>query len=196
MIFGEYIAHDPAVPLQLFRHHGRQDWTGEGDVMVANLARTMRLAGEPNYMVWWRISGPERVDAWEAYFRSPEGRLYQAETPVTQAVRFLRNGLYDEVIGEGQVPLGLHLVEHFDTDDVSAAELKRLFEARAKAAPAGRLRHVLKRVGKVAPDPGGMALWTFDSHKAAEPFLRQPPAAHGLAITAAGLYRNFGDDIV
>lgn len=196
MIFGEYIAHDPSVPLQLFRHHGRQDWTGDGDVMVANLARTMRLAGEPNYLVWWRISGPERVDAWEAYFRTPEGRLYQAETPVTHAVRFLRNGLYDEVIGDGQVPKGLHLVEHFDADEISAAELKRLFEARAKAAPAGRLLHVLKRVGKIAPDPGGMALWTFDSHKAAEPFLRHAPPASGLTITAAGLYRNFGDDIV
>ena len=41
MIFGEYIAHDPAVPLQLFRHHGRQDWTGDGDVM----ARIKELTG-------------------------------------------------------------------------------------------------------------------------------------------------------
>ena len=41
-----------------------------------------------------------------------------------------------------------------------------------------------------------MALWTFDSHKAAEPFLRHAPPASGLTITAAGLYRNFGDDIV
>ena len=196
MIFGEYIAHDPAVPLQLFRHHGRQDWTGDGDVMVANLARTMRLAGEPNYMVWWRISGPERVDAWEAYFRTPEGRLYQAETAVTHAVQFLRNGLYDEVIGDGQVPPGLHLVEHFDADGLTAGELKDLLEERAARAPCGRLLHVLKRVGKIAPDPGSMALWTFDSHKAAEPFLREPPSAQDIAITATGLYRNFGDDIV
>ncbi len=58
MIFGEYLAHDPATPLQLFRHHGRQDWVGDGDLMIANLARTMRLAPVPHYMVWWRINGP------------------------------------------------------------------------------------------------------------------------------------------
>lgn len=196
MIFGEYLAHDPATPVPLFRHHGRQDWTGSGDVMVANLGRTMRLAAVPHYLVWWRIKGPDRIDEWEAYFRTMEGRLYQADTAVTHAVRFLQNGLYDEVIGEGTVPSGLHLIEFFPSDGIASTELKQLFEARAREAQAGRLLHVLKRVGLIAPDPGGMALWTFASHKAAEPFLRAPPSARGLAVTAAGLYRNFGEDII
>ena len=194
MIFAEYIERPPGTPLHLFRHHGRQDWVADGDVMVANLARTMRLAGEPHFMCWWRIKGIERVDEWEAHFRTPEGRLYQAETPVTSAVNFTRNGLYDEVIGEGKVPVGLHLLELFDADHFAAADLRRLFEARAKSAPAGRLLHVLKRIGKLAADPGSMALWTFDSYAAAEPFLRAKPPAD-LPITAAGLYRNFGDEI-
>ena len=194
MIFGEYIERPPGTPLHLFRHHGRQDWVADGDVMVANLARTMRLSGEPHVTCWWRIKGLARVDEWEAHFRTPEGRLYQAETPVTAAVNFTRNGLYDEVIGEGKVPVGLHLLELFDADAIAAADLRKLFEARAKSAPAGRLLHVLKRIGKLAADPGSMALWTFDSYAAAEPSLRAKPPAD-LPITAAGLYRNFGDEI-
>ncbi len=195
MIFGEYIERDPAIPIQLFRHHGRQDWVGDGDVMVANLGRTMRLSGEPHYMVWWRIKGVDRIDEWEAHFRSPEGRLYQAETPVTHAVRFARNGLYDEVIGVDALPSGLHLIEFFDADGIAAGELRRLCEARAKAAPAGRLVAVLKRIGKLAPDPGSMAVWTFASYLAAEPFLRSAPDTPGLPIVSAGLYRNFGEEI-
>ena len=194
MIFGEYIERPPGTPLHLFRHHGRQDWQADGDVMVANLARTMRLSGEPHCLCWWRIKGIERVDEWEAHFRTPEGRLYQAETPVTAAVNFTRNGLYDEVIGEGKVPAGLHLLELFDADAIARPDLRKLFEARAKTVPAGHLLYVLKRIGQLAPGPGSMALWTFDSYAAAEPFIRQPPAA-GLPITTAGLYRNFGDEI-
>jgi hypothetical protein len=195
MIFGEYIAHDPSVPPQLFRHHGRQDWAGEGDVMVANLARTMRLSGEPTHFVWWRIPGIARIDEWEAFFRTKEGRLYTAETPVTHAVRFLRNGIYDEVIAADVLPSGLHLVELLDGDGASADDLKRIFDERARAAPSGRLLFLLKRLGQMAPDPGSVALWTFESYAAAEPFLRSPPAAGGLRIVSSGFYRRFGEDI-
>ena len=44
MIFTEYIEHDRAMPFQIFRKLGHQDWTGEGDRMIANLGRTQRLA--------------------------------------------------------------------------------------------------------------------------------------------------------
>ncbi len=76
----------------------------------------------PHYMVWWRIDGLSRIDEWEAYFRTPEGRLYQAETPVTHAVRFLQNGVFDEVIGGDASPLppGLHLVEYFSSSTIEA----------------------------------------------------------------------------
>jgi hypothetical protein len=195
MIFGEYIGHDAAVPVQLYRHHGRQDWTGEGDVMVANLARTMRLSGEPTHLVWWRIQSLKRLDEWEEFFRSKEGRLYTAESPVAHAVRFLRNGIYDEVIAQKELPSGLHLVELFDGDDRSAEELKRIFKERTRAAPSGKLLFVLKRLALIAPDPGCIALWTFRSYVEAEPFLRAPPSAGGLRIASAGLYRRFGEEI-
>jgi hypothetical protein len=54
---------------------------------------------------------------------------------------------------------------------------------------------VIKRLGLMAPDPGGIALWTFDSYVAAEGFLRAKAPTGPVTIRSAGLYRNFGDDI-
>lgn len=194
MIFAEYIARDPAVPLEVFRHHGRQDWVAEGDVMVANLGRTMKLGPEPHYMCWWQIHSIARMDEWEAHFRTPEGRLYAAESPVPRAMRFPQAGLYDAVLGSGAVAPGLHLVEFFDSDAHEAAALAEAFGRRAAASPDARLAYVLRRLPLIGPDPGGLALWSFDSYAAAEPFLRRPRGG-AVTITAAGLYRNFGDDI-
>ncbi len=196
MIFAEYIDRDRAVPWEIFRHHGRQDWVSDEDVMVANLGRTMRLAPQPHYMCWWRIGSIARVDAWEAHFRTPEGRLYMADTPVSRALHFFRCGLYDEILGDGRpVPSGLHLVEFFAADGAEPAALRRHFEARARCAPSGRLVYVLKRLGLMAPDPGGMALWTFSSYGEAEPFLRAPHDHGPAPLKEAGFYRNFGEDI-
>jgi hypothetical protein len=196
MIFAEYIERDRAMPLEIFRHHGRQDWVSDEDVMVANLGRTMRLAPVPHYMCWWKIASIARMDAWEAHFRTPAGQLYAAHTPVSRALNFTRCGLYDEIVGDGTpVPPGLHLVEFFTADGVSPAELGRHFERRAAAATAGRLVYVINRLGLLAPDPGGMALWSFDSYVAAEPFLRARHDHGPAPVVEAGLYRNFGDDI-
>jgi len=122
MIFAEYIARDRNVPWELFRHHGRQDWASDQDVMVANLARTMKIGPQPHYMCWWRIKSIARMDEWEDYFRSSEGRLYLSESPTGKALHFQRCGLYDEIIGHGEVPSGLHLVEFFAAPGQSSSD--------------------------------------------------------------------------
>jgi hypothetical protein len=195
MIFLEYIERDRAFPLELFRHHGGQDWSSPEDRKIANLARTMRLAPVPHYMCWWQIKSIARVDAWEAFFRTTDGRLYTAESPTSKVLNFTRNALYDEIVGAGPVPAGLHLAEFFSGDEASAEETRGYFESRASAAATGRLTYVLKRIGLLAPDPGGIALWTFADYVAAEPFLRTPRPKGVVRVVEAGLYRNFGDDI-
>ena len=195
MIYAEYIDRDRSMPWEIFRHHGRQDWVSDQDVMVANLGRTMRLAPAPHYMCWWQIRSIARMDDWEDHFRRPEGQLYLAGSPVGKALNFLRSGLYDEIIGEGQVPSGLHLVEFFAADDIEADQLRSHFSRRAQGIPSGRLTYVINRLGRLAPDPGGMALWTFGSYVEAEPFLRRRHDHGPVRMVAAGLYRNFGDDI-
>lgn len=192
MIYAEFIARDRAFPLEMFRHFGRQDWQSEKDLMVANIARTMKVGPAPQAMCWWRISGFDRMDEWEAHFRTPEGRLYTAESPVAKALDFYRCGLYDVLAGDGIVPPALHLVEFFDPTGQEADALHAAFAPRQ--SDAGRLIYLLKRVGMLGPEPGGIALWSFASYAAAETFLRtMPPSA--CAVRDVGLYRNFGDEI-
>jgi len=54
---------------------------------------------------------------------------------------------------------------------------------------------VIKRIGRLASDPGGMALWTFDNYAQAEPFIRETPSADNVTIVSTGIYRNFGEEI-
>ena len=127
-------------------------------------------------MCWWEIEGFARLDEWEAHFRTPEGRLYTAETPVSRAMHFTRNGLYDEIIGEGPVPQGLHLIEFFDAAGHSELAIARLFREPQSSGNAGHSSlYVINRIGLLAPDPGGMALWTFANYVAAEAFIRAKP---------------------
>jgi hypothetical protein len=195
MIFLEYIERDRDFPLELFRHHGGQDWSSPEDRKVANLARTMRLAPVPHYMCWWQIKSIARIDEWEAFFRTADGRLYTAGSVASKVLNFTRNGIYDEVVGDGPVPSGLHVAEFFDADEMGLKEARDYFQDRAAGAPAGRLTYVLKRIGLMAPDPGGIALWTFADYVEAEPFLRLPRPRGALRIREAGFYRNFGEDI-
>jgi hypothetical protein len=110
-------------------------------------------------------------------------------------MNFYRCGLYDEIIGKGSLPGGLHLVEFFAADEAPDAELAGWFQERARAEGSGRLGHVIRRVGLTGPDPGGMAVWTFKTYVEAEPFLRRRPKGGPARLVDIGLYRNFGEDI-
>jgi hypothetical protein len=195
MIFAEYIARDRSIALEIFRHLGHQDWASDEDERVLNIGRTMKIGPEPHYMCWWRIKSMVRMDGWEDYFRTAEGRRYAQSSPVPRAMNFYRCGLYDEIIGQGQLPGGLHLVEFFAGDEAPGAELADWFRERAHANGAGRLGHVIRRIGLAGPEPGGMAVWTFQTYVEVEPFLRQRPRGGPAKLVELGFYRNFGEDI-
>jgi hypothetical protein len=144
-------------------------------------------------MCWWRIKSIARMDEWEGYFRTAEGKHYAATSPVPRALDFYQAGLYDEIVGDGTVPDGLHLVEFFAADDAETAELRDYFQRRFGGS--GRLTYVVRRLGLMAPDPGGMAIWTFEDYASAEGFMRAKAPPGPVKVVSAGLYRNFGDDI-
>ncbi len=194
LMFVEYIGRPHGVPIDLFHSHAQQDWPASEDVVVANLARMNKLGPEPHYMCWWGIKSLARVDEWRAYYNSEAGRLHLAESGDAKVLDFQQHGLFDIVHGSGVVGGGLHIAEFFDADHLPNAAIADAFNTRAVSAAPGRLAYVLQRLGLLAPDPGGIALWTFPSLAAAEPFLRAPLPRDGVTVSARGVYCPMGEE--
>lgn len=193
LMFVEYIARPHGVPMEIFHRHARQDWPAAEDVVVANLARMNKLGSEPHYMCWWGIGSLARIDEWHAYYTSEDGRRHLAESQDAKVLEFQRHGIFDVIIGEGPLEKGLHVVEFFESGERPTEEIARGFAERSASAGSGRLDYVLARLALLAPDPGGIALWTFPSLAAAEPFLRASRPTQ-LRITAQGIYRPMGEE--
>jgi hypothetical protein len=197
VIYAEYIEHDRFLPIQIFQHIGRQaGWSSTEDAKIANLGRAERLAPGPSVICLWRHRGLARMDEWEASFRTAEAIRDPAFQATRLGLHFVEAGLYDEVVGGPALGDGLHVVEFFAPDATfSDAAIGDHFRARAGRHDAAKLDFVLRRVGTVGPDPGGLALWTCAGYAAAEPLLRERHD-HALAPLRTGLYWNFDDALI
>jgi hypothetical protein len=198
VIYGEYIEHDRTLPIEIFQHIGHQSgWVSDVDVKVGNLGRAERIAPEPSVICLWRHPGMARMDEWEASFRTDESRRSPAFQATRLAIHFRRGALYDEIIGGPPLGEGLHYVEFFAAgEDISDEQTRDNFSKRAKQYPAGKLDFVLRRVGLLGPDPGGIAIWTFADYAAAEPIVRERHGGNPLRPLQAGLYYNFEDALI
>lgn len=198
MIFVEYIRRRPGIPDPIASYHASQDWASPEDVLFANLVRTMKLGPEPTQMCWWQISGFDRIDAWERYLKSEAGRLYRAESPVPLALDFYQFGMFDLVCGKQPAAGKLHIVEFFDVAALNPTALGRALETRRRRydSNAGiNLTAVITRIGKIGPNPGGIAVWSADTYTAAEPLLRDMDGHDSMHVADAGLYRVVGEEI-
>ena len=198
MIFAEFIERDRRMPLEIHRVFSKQDqWTGEGDEQVVNIARTKAIGPQPACLCCWRIKDISRMDEWEAYFQTAEFREDVVEWATYHALDFQRAGLYDEVIETAMPRDGLHFVEFFGAGEaVSDEEIHHHFRKRGKKHAAGRLNALLRRVGLLGPDPGGLAIWTFPDYVEMEGIAREVHGESPLRPNAVGLYRNVGQESI
>ena len=203
MIYIEFFERDRFMPLEIFRAMGdHAAWTDPTDSMFANLARTMRIGPHPANLAFWKCQGLERLDQWEAYFRSDEGMRDVHEQASLRTLHLKNAGCYDEVV-EGPSPSdGLQYVEFFDfTPEVSSERIAEHFNARARShsqsdIPA-TLNIVLRRIGLLGPDHiGDLAVWTVPSYAAGESLFRERHGDGPLRPTQAGVYRAFGQEIL
>jgi hypothetical protein len=200
MIYVEFIEREAAIPREIFRYLADQSasWVqADQDQYLGQLGRTMRLGPHPAYLTLFRVKGLFRIDEWESYFRSEAYSKNLRSFAMQRSLRMARDGCYDELIPTEQIADGIYYLEYFTPPDDSAHEaVADHFQERTRRHPEGQLALLLQRIGRLAPDPGGIVAWRFSSSATAEPMLRDCYVDNAFRVIDAGFYRRFGEEII
>ena len=91
---------------------------------------------------------------------------------------------------------GIYYAEFFEpvgSDD----EIRALYSKRAASHPNLTLALCIVRIGKLAPDPGGLAVWTLPSYGALAAIARDlDDISEPVRLTTAGVYNDVGREIL
>ena len=199
MLYVEFIERDRHTPIEVFRALGVQSaWDDPDDELLGQIGRTMRLGPHPAYMAFCRFHDFKRLDEWEAHFCSEKHARDRRMHAKHQAIHHFRAGCYDEIIpARRRLSGGLYYVEFFSSvRSASDSDLTAHFMARQKRHARGDLAMVLRRIGLLAPDPGGMAIWTVDNYVAIEPIARDVGGTSDITPSMVGVYRDFAGEIL
>jgi hypothetical protein len=202
MIYIEYISRRPGVSLPEFYAGARAGQTGwaEGyseDVLLLNVGRTWRVGPQPEYMTIWYSprAGLERLDAWQEIFES--GEAAAVEESFATVARIDAAGCYEALAQPVADSSGPYYVEFFEpTPGVSAVELVTQLERRAADAAGARLVLAVERIGCLGPDPACLAFWQLPRFSALEQVARRRVDEDSPRVVAAGLYADFGREIL
>jgi hypothetical protein len=201
---------------QLQRFHravlaGTSGWEGSwsADQMILNMGRTWRLGPEPEYMTVWytATAGLGRLDDWDKVFRS--GEADALEKPFREVARIERAGCYEALLeplrqskdakrrdAQAAAGTGIYYAEFFEPVGSNEA-IRDLYTKRAASHSSLTLALCGVRIGKLAPDPGGLAVWTLPSYGALAAIARDlDDMGEAVRLTTAGVYNDVGREIL
>jgi hypothetical protein len=202
-IYIEYISRRPGVSLEAFHAiagPGQGRWAAEysEDRLILNLGRTWRLGPEPEYLAVWHTpgKGANRLGDWASIFAS--GEADHIELPFTAVGRIDVAGFYEPLLepvaGTGRV----YYAEYFDValgasrDDVAAS-----YRERATQQPARVLNLVADRIGKLGPDPRGIAVWQLPSFDDLDAIAVELDGIEApIRLERAGVYDDIGEEVL
>jgi len=198
LIYIEYISRRSGVSLESFHKlagGGQTGWAeaNTDDTLVAMLGRTWRTGPEPEYLgIWWTPgAGLERIDDWERTFRSGDADAF--EEPFAIAARIDRAGSYDPLLEPVVGTTERYYLEFFDlAPDATRDDVRAAYEERRARHPDLTLNLVADRIGRLAPDPRGLALWGLESWASLDGIVRDLDEEGPVRLVTAGLYSQLG----
>lgn len=201
MIYVEYISRRPGIELNDFQDVVRRvqaAWeSGNGaDQLILNGARTWRLGPDPEYLAVWHTidAGFSRLDDWERAFRK-RGNVGDKVT-MKRVARIDFAGCYEAIIAPQPARRGIYYVERYRPNGAPDAT-RRHFRQRAKRHRRLTLNLVIERIGRLGPEPGGLAAWTIPNFAALDEIARDLDGVEEpLQLTAAGLYVDVGMEVL
>ncbi len=201
MIYVEYISRRPGVSLAEFHQVMRQGQEGWGadyveDQLVWSAGRTWRLGPEPEYLgVWYSPNhGFERIDDWDRIFRSGHAEVH--EQGVRRVARLDAAGCYEALREPIRLRGQTYYAEFFRPTDDHAA-IQGFFERRVQAHPGLTLGLLAVRIGRLAPEPGGLAVWALPSFATLREIATElVGVGRPIELVAAGTYADVGEEIL
>lgn len=199
LVYIEFISRRPGVGLHEFHAvagGGQTGWAGEydDDVAVLNVGRSWRIGPEPEYLCAWysRGAGIERIDEWERVFRSGDADNF--EEPFRLAARIDAAGCYEPLLEPVVGSKGRYYAEWFDiAEGVGHEAVRDSFEERRTRHADMELNLLVERIGRLGPDPGGLAVWGVDSWGAVAGIARDlDGATEPIRLVTASFYADFG----
>jgi hypothetical protein len=198
LVYIEFIRRLPGVDLNAFRtvlKHVQSTWSKEhsDDRLVLAVGRTWRIGPEPEYVFAWYTpgSGLERIDGWERTFVA--GDAAAIHEPFKLAARIERAGCYEPLTDPSEGSRGRYLAHWFaPRPGATRADLREYFETIAAGADAD-LNLAVLRIGALAPDPPGLAVWGVGSwaHVAA---LSDPGSDSPIDVVTSSLLADIGHE--
>jgi hypothetical protein len=196
---------------QLQRFHravreGASGWEAgwSEDRLILSVGRTWRLGPEPEYLtVWYAPAGLARLDGWDEVFRS--GEADEVEKPFRELARIDRAGCYDALLPPVRQPASsaerkargaIYYAELFEPAG-SHDEIRTLYAERATLRSSFTLALCAVSIGKLAPHPGGLAIWALPSYAALGEIARDlDEVRNPVRLVTAGVYNDVGMEIL
>jgi hypothetical protein len=203
MVYVEYISRLPGIDLADFQATFKavqQGWESSfsGDQLILNAARTWRLGPEPEYFtVWFSPNSTfDRLDCWERTFRARNSDSYGYNSPLRRVARMDYAGCYEPLITPVRAKKGTYYVEMFRPVKPGTA-IRRFFEERAPNHRGFTLNLLVRRLGRLAPDPGGLAVWTLPDFAALGEIAEELEGVNKpVELVRSGVYVDVGEEVV
>jgi hypothetical protein len=202
-VYVEYISRRPNVALADFRAIARRSQGGwaeqyERDKLLLNVGRTWRVGPEPEYVAVWCSydAGIERLADWERAFGS--GDADSLEKPMELAARLDRAGCYEPLLEPSAHRGGRYYAEYFDfADGTTREEIADYFDARRERSEL-KLPVLIDRIGKLGPDPRGLAFWVLSSYADLDRLAREVDEEPGapIRLVTSALYAELGEEVL
>ena len=204
-VYVEYISRRQGIALDGFQQiaaNGQPGWASnyDIDILILNVGRTWRLGPEPEYIAVWHTPtrGLERLGEWAEIFETHEAD--HLELSFNAVGRIDEAGFYDPLLepvpGRGGP---LYVAEYFDlAPGATRQDAADFYGQRADAWPDLTLNLVADRVGRLGPDPRGLAFWQLPDYAALEPLARdlQDQSDRPVQVSRSGLYADIGKEIL
>lgn len=202
-IYIEYISRRPGVPLDAFHAvagAGQAAWSAEhgDDRLILNIGRTWRLGSEPEYIAVWHTpgKGADRLGDWATIFAS--GEADHLELPFTAVGRIDVAGFYEALLEPVAGSGPLYYGEFFDiATGASREDVATFFRGRAKSHSRRALNLAADRIGKLGPDPRGVAFWQLPSYEDLDAVAVELDGMEApIRLVRAGLYADIGREVL